>query len=223
MQVIFQKILPYLFLILFAFYFNFDRYLKIFHIDLDISKYLYLIIYVLMSLLVMLFMFSLQLADLTTIYPNIALIIIGLIVVSIPFNIVLYIVDFSLFWVFSAFIIVVFNDSFAYFIGTFFGKHKLIEVSPKKTIEGFFGGLIFSVLAGFYLPLIFHKWTFIIARNPKPLDIFGNYPIPHEFVKQKYNLFGNTFSIYPAQFLTIAIALFFFTLSYRWRISRISI
>ncbi|MDO5560519.1 MAG: phosphatidate cytidylyltransferase [Oscillospiraceae bacterium] len=38
-------------------------------------------------------------------------------------------------------------DTSAYFTGTFFGKHKLCpDISPKKTIEGFAGGLIFTGL-----------------------------------------------------------------------------
>lgn len=38
-------------------------------------------------------------------------------------------------------------DVFAYFIGRFFGKHKLIpDVSPKKTVEGAIGGMIFCTL-----------------------------------------------------------------------------
>ena len=45
-------------------------------------------------------------------------------------------------------------DAGAYFAGTFLGKHKLCpEISPKKTWEGFFGGVlsagIFAVLLGY--------------------------------------------------------------------------
>lgn len=39
------------------------------------------------------------------------------------------------------------TDTFAYFSGMLFGKHKLIpEVSPKKTVEGAVGGTLFAVL-----------------------------------------------------------------------------
>lgn len=48
------------------------------------------------------------------------------------------------------------GDSGAYFVGTFFGKHKLCpEISPKKTVEGAVGGvltvgLVFAVYAFLY-------------------------------------------------------------------------
>lgn len=43
------------------------------------------------------------------------------------------------------------TDVFAYFTGYFFGKHKLIpKVSPKKTVEGSIGGIVFATL-GFLL------------------------------------------------------------------------
>mgnify|MGYP003387074849 FL=1 len=44
------------------------------------------------------------------------------------------------------------NDSFAYLVGKNFGRRKLFEsVSPKKTIEGFLGGLSFSIGTGYLI------------------------------------------------------------------------
>ncbi len=44
------------------------------------------------------------------------------------------------------------NDTFAYLVGKNFGKHKLLErISPKKTIEGFAGGFLFTLLAGYII------------------------------------------------------------------------
>ena len=50
------------------------------------------------------------------------------------------------------------NDAFAYFVGVFLGKHKMNErISPKKTWEGFFGGVILSsiFISGFALIFAF--------------------------------------------------------------------
>ena len=50
------------------------------------------------------------------------------------------------------------NDAFAYFVGVFLGKHKMNErISPKKTWEGFFGGVILTsiFISGFALIFAF--------------------------------------------------------------------
>ena len=50
-------------------------------------------------------------------------------------------------------------DTFAYFTGVLFGKHKLIpDVSPKKTVEGAIGGLVFCVLAFVGFALIYNNF-----------------------------------------------------------------
>lgn len=43
------------------------------------------------------------------------------------------------------------TDTFAYFVGSLIGKHKLTPISPKKSIEGSIGGIIGAVLlSGIY-------------------------------------------------------------------------
>jgi phosphatidate cytidylyltransferase len=47
------------------------------------------------------------------------------------------------------------NDTFAFFIGTRFGKHKMApRISPHKSWEGFLAGMVASVLVWCLMPLI---------------------------------------------------------------------
>lgn len=53
-------------------------------------------------------------------------------------------------------------DSGAYLVGITFGKHRLFErISPKKSWEGFFGGLVFALIAGY----IFSKFESSLSLN----------------------------------------------------------
>lgn len=57
--------------------------------------------------------------------------------------------------VFSFLMLIWVSDSAAYVFGVNFGKRPLFKsVSPKKSVEGFFGGIIFSII----LSLFFHKY-----------------------------------------------------------------
>lgn len=52
----------------------------------------------------------------------------------------------------SVFILIWSSDSFAYLVGRFLGRTKLFErISPNKTWEGFFGGMLFTILGAYLL------------------------------------------------------------------------
>lgn len=67
--------------------------------------------------------------------------------IGVPMAIMVYIaMNYSPFILLTIFVLMWLNDTGAYLVGCSIGRHKLIErVSPKKTWEGFFGGLIFSM------------------------------------------------------------------------------
>jgi phosphatidate cytidylyltransferase len=56
------------------------------------------------------------------------------------------------------FILIWTNDTFAYLVGKSIGKHKLLErISPKKTIEGFIGGVVFAIFTGYLISKLYIK------------------------------------------------------------------
>lgn len=60
-------------------------------------------------------------------------------------------------YVWAIFIVAFLTDTFAYFTGYLFGKHKLIpKVSPKKTIEGSIGGIIGSTVGCMIFAYLFN-------------------------------------------------------------------
>ncbi|MBN9336341.1 MAG: phosphatidate cytidylyltransferase [Chryseobacterium sp.] len=68
--------------------------------------------------------------------------------------------------VFMLFVLIWSSDTFAYLTGKFFGKHKMApKVSPKKTWEGFAGGVILTLILGFfvekYFPELRGNWMIV--------------------------------------------------------------
>jgi phosphatidate cytidylyltransferase len=67
----------------------------------------------------------------------------------------------------GSFILVWVNDTFAYLVGKNFGKQKLFpSISPKKTVEGFLGGLFFACIASYFIwhftqTLTFTHWLIL--------------------------------------------------------------
>lgn len=53
---------------------------------------------------------------------------------------------------FFLFILIWSSDSFAYFSGRLFGKHKMApKISPKKTWEGFIGGVVLTLVFAYFI------------------------------------------------------------------------
>lgn len=62
--------------------------------------------------------------------------------------------EFAQFLIMGTFILIWVNDSFAYLVGRTLGRTKLYpSVSPKKTVEGALGGLIFACVAAYLLAI----------------------------------------------------------------------
>ena len=102
------------------------------------------------------------------------------------------------FFIFNLFIILVISfDIFSYIIGKYFGKNKLIKISPRKTIEGLIGGVLFSIIFGYIFinfvsikigyDLIF--FIFLIISSAFIGDIIES------FFKRKNNLKNSSFFV----------------------------
>jgi phosphatidate cytidylyltransferase len=76
-------------------------------------------------------------------------------------------------WAILAFVVTWLNDTFAYFAGRFFGKHRMLpRVSPKKTWEGFAGGMAGSV-AGALLVLALKPYMPADPEELRGLTVAG--------------------------------------------------
>ena len=83
---------------------------------------------------------------------------IGFICLFIACNALIYITkmpeigDLWRYWLLTVFLLIWSADSFAYFAGKRWGKHKFaVAISPKKTLEGVLGGLLGTLVVGVLL------------------------------------------------------------------------
>ncbi len=87
----------------------------------------------------------------------------GQVAVALPLGLlVLIYTEFSYEYVLWLFGVIWVNDTFAYLTGMLFGRHKMLErVSPKKTWEGFVGGLTFAMAASVAAVLLLPEDSFL--------------------------------------------------------------
>ncbi len=120
------------------------------------SRFLLPIVYIFMLLL-----FIIMLKEHKTVSVNQAgLVIFSIIYIPLFLSTLIDIYRFGngIYYLWIVFIGAFMTDTFAYFSGYFFGRHKLCpEISPKKTIEGSIGGSLCSVLIVLMYGLLLDK------------------------------------------------------------------
>ncbi|KAI1418875.1 phosphatidate cytidylyltransferase [Xylaria sp. FL1777] len=123
-------------------------------------------------------------------------------------------------WFFLPASLVICNDIFAYICGITFGRTQLIKLSPKKTVEGFVGAWVMTILWGIVLTNVLMRSKYFICPvndlganiftgltcEPNPAFLPHNYTLPHLFFLPE----GTSFSFItePMQFHTIVLASF---------------
>jgi len=96
-------------------------------------------------------------------FINIAISLVGIIYISLPFGLMMYFFDPvilsgpSHYGIVLGFLLILWlNDTGAYFVGSLIGKNKLFErISPGKTWEGSTGGALFALITAWGLSFVF--------------------------------------------------------------------
>ncbi len=117
---------------------------------------------------------------------NIALALFGHLYISVPFAMLIWFgflhsEIYSPVLILALFACIWINDSGAYMVGVKLGRHRLFErISPKKSWEGFFGGVIFALLGSLFFAyfsdiLTVWQWmgfAFVISISATYGDLF---------------------------------------------------
>ena len=69
----------------------------------------------------------------------------------------------GLIWFLLPVSLIICNDIMAYIFGFFFGRTRLIKLSPKKTWEGFIGGAIATIIFGFLFSAFFVNYKLMVC------------------------------------------------------------
>ena len=121
----------------------------------------------------------------------------------------------GLIWFFLPASLVITNDIFAYVCGITFGRTQLIKLSPKKTVEGFVGAWICTILFGFGMTNVLMRYKYFTC----PVNDLGSNVLtglqctPNPvFTPQPYHLPAwthlGTVHIAPMQFHILVFATF---------------
>lgn len=73
----------------------------------------------------------------------------------------------GLVWFMMSTTLIITNDVFAYIVGQAIGKTRLIALSPKKTVEGFVGAAVCSVIWAIIAVNILRRMDFFLCPQPE--------------------------------------------------------
>ncbi|KAL4750446.1 hypothetical protein BDW72DRAFT_175945 [Aspergillus terricola var. indicus] len=119
-------------------------------------------------------------------------------------------------WFFLPASLVITNDIFAYVCGITFGRTQLIQLSPKKTVEGFLGAWVCTIIFGYFMTNILMRYKYFICPvndlgsnvltglecDPNPVFV------PQAFEIPEWTGFGRIFYVAPMQFHILLFATF---------------
>jgi len=119
-------------------------------------------------------------------------------------------------WFFLPVALVITNDIWAYICGITFGKTQLIKISPKKTVEGFVGAWVFTIIFAFILTNILMRYKYFICPvNDLGANIWTGLQCtpnrvftPRPYVLPAWTHFTRTLWIAPIQFHIMVFATF---------------
>ncbi|KAF3065897.1 putative phosphatidate cytidylyltransferase [Daldinia childiae] len=123
-------------------------------------------------------------------------------------------------WFFLPAALVITNDIFAYICGITFGRTQLIKLSPKKTVEGFLGAWIMTIVWAALLTNVLMRSKYFICPvnnlgssiftglecDPNPVFLPHTYTLPDLFFLPGRTNFS--FTTEPMQFHAIVLATF---------------
>lgn len=102
----------------------------------------------------------------------------------------------GIYWFLIPASLVIANDCFAYICGKLFGRHRLLELSPKKTVEGFVGAWGCTIIVGLIMSNIFMTMDYFICPatdlgsnfftglscEPNPVFLTRTFDLPPSFL-----------------------------------------
>ncbi|KAL1967314.1 hypothetical protein VTN77DRAFT_3360 [Rasamsonia byssochlamydoides] len=119
-------------------------------------------------------------------------------------------------WFFLPASLVINNDIFAYVCGITFGRTQLIKLSPKKTVEGFVGAWICTIIFGYLMTNILMRYKYFICPvtdlgsnvltglECTPNPVFA----PKEYMLPEWTGLPRTIHVAPMQFHILVFATF---------------